>query len=176
MFGRHPGARFMDLGRACIAPSHRGKRALDLLWRGIWIYACHHRIDVLFGCASLPGVDVAKHAASIAMLTGGEDDAWRVSALPDRASPAIAAASAPGDLRAAIRALPPLVKGYWRLGGKFSPDPVVDAAFGATDLFVAMPLAEIGARYLDYFGVGDLPRRSPRERGNRGIPNRHDFV
>ena len=60
--------------------------------------------------------------------------------------------------RALARRLPPLVRGYWRLGAIFSPVPAVDAAFGATDLFVAMPLRDVEARYLKHFGVEAPPQ------------------
>ena len=56
-----------------------------------------------------------------------------------------------------MRALPPLVKGYWRLGATFSPVPAVDPAFNTTDLFVVMPLCDIEERYLHYFGVDPAP-------------------
>jgi putative hemolysin len=52
------------------------------------------------------------------------------------------------------RALPPLVKGYWRLGATFSATPAIDAAFGTTDLFVVLLLRDIEARYLYHFGRG----------------------
>ena len=58
------------------------------------------------------------------------------------------------DARSLMRALPPLVKGYWRLGATFSPIPVVDPVFGTTDVFVVMPIRDIEKRYLNYFGVG----------------------
>ena len=54
LVARHPGKRLLELGRACVAPGYRGKRALELLWRGVWIYARHHGIDAMFGCASFP--------------------------------------------------------------------------------------------------------------------------
>ena len=60
------------------------------------------------------------------------------------------------DPRALLRALPPLVKGYWRLGATFSPMPVADLAFQTTDLFVALPLADTGQRYLQHFGVAPV--------------------
>ena len=50
---------------------------------------------------------------------------------------------APLDPRAIARALPPLIKGYWRLGAKFSREAVVDAAFGTTDVLVVLPIEEI---------------------------------
>jgi putative hemolysin len=63
----------------------------------------------------------------------------------------------PASTRALIRTLPPLVKGYWRLGATFSPVPAVDPAFGATDLFVVLPLRDIETRYLEHFGVEAIP-------------------
>ena len=68
LVARHPGKRLLELGRSCVAPGYRGKRTLELLWRGIWAYARHHRIDVMFGCASFPGADPAAHAAALRFL------------------------------------------------------------------------------------------------------------
>ena len=152
LIARHPGKRFLELGRSCVAAGYRGKRTLELLWRGIWAYALHHRIDVMFGCASLPGADPRAHADALAFLRGEAKPgaAWTVGAAPGRA----AAEVAPGDLsaaRALARALPPLIKGYWRLGAAFSLEAVVDEAFGTTDLLVVMPVEDIRERYLAHF-------------------------
>ncbi len=128
---------------------------LELLWRGLWAYARHHAMDAMIGCASLPGVDPAAHAAAIRWLAAsGGDPSWRVQPRADRRA-ALKGDGLPTalDARAIVRGLPPLVKGYWRLGATFSPVPAVDPAFGATDLFVAMPLREVEARYLQHFGV-----------------------
>ncbi|MDE3177663.1 MAG: ornithine--acyl-ACP N-acyltransferase OlsB, partial [Pseudomonadota bacterium] len=59
------------------------------------------------------------------------------------------AAAAP-DPRA-LRELPPLVKGYLRLGARFGREAVIDEAFGTTDVFVVLRVADIEGRYLDYF-------------------------
>ena len=159
LVAHRPATRFLEVGRACIAKSHRGKRALELLWRGLWAYARHHRVDAMFGCASLPGADAAAHAGAIRWLAGeGGDPAWHVPPRADRAAALLAHAGAPvADPRALMRKLPPLVKGYWRLGATFSPIPAVDPDFGTTDLFVVMPLRDIEARYLQYFGVEAPP-------------------
>ena len=151
---RHPGKRLLELGRSCVAPGYRGKRTLELLWRGIWAYARHHRIDVMFGCASFPGADPAEHAAALRFLRADRpaDDLWDVRPLAGRAVDLTPTDDGPADPRAAIRALPPLIKGYWRLGAKFGPQAVVDQSFGATDIFAVMPVAEIEPRYLAHFG------------------------
>ncbi len=155
LIARRPDMRFLEVGRACIAPAHRGKHVLELLWRGLWAYARHHRIDGMIGCASLPGVDASAHADAIRTLAdGGGDSVWRVAPRTDRVDPDHGSSgAAPADPRSLLRSLPPLVKGYWRLGATFSPTPVVDRAFNTTDIFVVMPLCEIENRYLQYFGV-----------------------
>ena len=47
----------MELGRSCVHPDYRGRAAMQLLWRGIAAYVFLHRIDLMFGCASLPGTN-----------------------------------------------------------------------------------------------------------------------
>jgi len=157
LVARHPSLRFLEVGRACIAASHRGRHVLDLLWRGLWIYSRHHEADVLIGCASLAGADPGVHATAIRALGAGGEASLRTAPLPERVAPPLRGAAL-ADPRALARALPPLVKGYWRLGATFSPEPVVDPVFGTTDLFVALPLSGIEARYLQHFGV-EAPTR-----------------
>ena len=159
LIARRPTARFLEVGRACIAPTHRGRHVLELLWRGLWAYARHHNADAMIGCASLPGAHAAAHAGAIrALATGGGDPSWRVEPRPDRAGALGETESTPpADPRALMRVLPPLVKGYFRLGATFSPVPAVDRAFNTTDVFVVMPLADIEERYLQHFGVRSAP-------------------
>lgn len=159
LLARWPGLRFLEVGRACVAESHRGRHVLDLLWRGLWLYARHHGLDALIGCASLPGADPTHHSTAVRALASGGDPRFRVSPLPERAAAMPDASGEPPiDPRALLRALPPLVKGYLRLGATFSPIPAVDRAFGSIDLFVAIPLSKVEPRYLEHFGL-EAPRR-----------------
>ena len=154
MLDRHPTKRFLELGRSCVQADYRGKRVIEMLWRGIGLYATHHRIDVLIGCASLPGTDLSALARPLAALRqiASVDPAWHVDPLPGR-SPALARVE-PGslDLRRTIATLPPLVKAYARAGGRFAPEPVIDHQFGTTDLFAVLPFADADLRYMAYFG------------------------
>ncbi len=151
LVARHPDLRFLELGRSCVAGGYRSKRAIETLWRGVWAYALRHGIDVMFGCASLPGADAGAHAQALAALAEhcGAEPAWSAAPSPRarRADPPPATANA----GAALRALPPLVKGYLRLGAKFGRQAVIDEAFGATDVFVVLRVADIERRYLEYF-------------------------
>jgi putative hemolysin len=159
LIARQPGKRFLELGRSCVAQDYRGKPTLELLWRGIWAYVQHHRIDAMFGCASLEGAEPSEHApvttylrrnapASLEWSAGGADGRGvDMAALPEAAV----------DPRAALRALPPLIRGYWRLGAKFGAEAVVDPKFRTTDVFVIMPIADIQERYLRYFAPQGRP-------------------
>jgi putative hemolysin len=152
LIARHPSTRLLEVGRVCVEPTHRRKHVLELLWRGIWAYASHHKIDALIGCASLPGANAADHIDAICALAAGGDQSWRASPRPECAG-MLAPCVAPPIINAGrlLRALPPIVKGYWRLGATFSAVPAIDRAFGVTDLFVAVPLRNVERRYLRHF-------------------------
>lgn len=156
LIARHPKLNFMELGRSCIAEGYRSKRALETLWRGVWAYALAHRVDVMFGCASFPGADPVLHAPALAALAGqcAAEPEWRVDPSP-RARAVAAPSVAPRDLKEALRALPPLVKGYLRLGARFGTHAVIDEAFAATDVFVVLRVADIEARYLQHFAPAE---------------------
>jgi L-ornithine Nalpha-acyltransferase len=152
LIARHPSARFLEVGRVCVAPTHRRKHVLEVLWRGIWAYVSHHKIDALIGCASLPGANAADHIDAICALAAGGDQSWRASPRPECAGtlgPRVAQPVINTGLL--LRDLPPIVKGYWRLGATFSPLPAIDRDFGVTDLFVAVPLRNVDRRYLRHF-------------------------
>jgi putative hemolysin len=68
LVARHPGKRFMELGRSCVLPEYRTKRTVELLWQGNWAYAVKHRMDAMIGCASFPGVQPEAHALALSFL------------------------------------------------------------------------------------------------------------
>jgi L-ornithine Nalpha-acyltransferase len=154
LVNRHKSRRFLELGRSCVLPEYRSKRTVELLWQGIWAYCRSHAIDVMFGCASFPGTISAKHALPLSFLhhharATGE---WRVKALEGRGSPMDLMPEEAVDVKSALFAMPPLIKGYLRLGAKFGEHAVVDNEFGSTDVFVIVRTEEISERYLNHYG------------------------
>jgi putative hemolysin len=154
LLDRHAGKRILELGRSCVLASHRSKRTLELLWRGLLAYVRAHRIDVMIGCASFPGVEPADHAEALSYLAhfACADDPWRVRARRELYVPMAMLPREAMDEKTARAALAPLVKGYLRLGARFGDGAVIDGKFNTTDVFVVMPVAGIGARYLEFFG------------------------
>jgi putative hemolysin len=154
LLARHASKRFLELGRSCVLAPYRSKRTLELLWRGIWAYTKHYRIDALFGCASLEGTNPLAHAASLSFLShfANASEEWNVRALQARHVPMQILNRDSVDKRRALAALPPLIKGYLRCGAKIGDGAVVDRQFGTTDLFIIMPVAELDLRYIEHFG------------------------
>jgi putative hemolysin len=161
LIARHPGLSFLELGRSCVLPPWRTKRTVELLWHGIWAYVLRHRIDVMFGCASLPGTDPDRLAMPLAFLhhrARAEGD-WRAEALAARRVAMDRLPAGAVDERVALQALPPLVKGYLRLGARVGDGAVVDHAFGTTDVLIVLPVASISPRYVAFYGE-DAGRRA----------------
>jgi putative hemolysin len=155
LLARHSGKRFLELGRSCVLEQYRGKRTIELLWRGILAYIRHYRVDALIGCASFSGANPLAHATALSFLAhhARAGETWSVRARGDLHVPMDMLAPESVDPRKALNALPPLIKGYLRVGAKFGDGAVIDRKFNTTDVFVIMPVAEMDARYLEHFSA-----------------------
>ncbi|MCS0495096.1 GNAT family N-acetyltransferase [Ancylobacter mangrovi] len=155
LIARHPHRRFLELGRSCVLRPYRTKRTVELLWHGIWAYVRRHGIDVMFGCASLEGTDIAALARPLSFLHhfAPADAEWSAAALAHNMVAMDLVASEALDAKAALVELPPLIKGYLRLGAQIGRGAVVDRQFGTTDVLIVLPVERINPRYLDHFGV-----------------------
>jgi L-ornithine Nalpha-acyltransferase len=146
---------FMELGRSCVLKSYRNKRTVELLWHGVWTYIRENQVDVMLGCASFPGADPAEHALALSFLYQNRlaPEEWRVKAHPHRHVDMNMLPPEKVDARAALKAMPTLIKGYLRLGAYVGDGAVVDQQFGTTDVFIILPVTAIDARYFAHFGA-----------------------
>ncbi len=155
MIDRHPTKKFMELGRSCVLASYRNKRTVELLWQGNWSCAVAHGVDVMFGCASFGGVVVEKHALALSFLHHhalAKGD-WSVSALSQHFRSMDLMPIEAIHTRQALMAMPPLLKGYLRLGAIIGDGAVVDPDFATTDVLVVLPVSHISERYLAHYGA-----------------------
>ncbi|TDK35333.1 GNAT family N-acetyltransferase [Rhizobium deserti] len=155
LLARHPDKQFMELGRSCVLPDYRTKRVVELLWQGNWAYALRHGMNALFGCASFPGVLPEEHALALSFLhhTVPAVGEWAVSAQPELYRQMDLMPIEGINTRKALSSLPPLIKGYMRLGAMIGDGAVVDHAFNTTDVLVVLPIAAISNRYINYYGA-----------------------
>ena len=145
----------LELGRSCVLPPYRTSATISMLWRGIFEYVSTRRISVMFGCASFPGSDPDVYALALSYL-------YQNHLAPPEARPVVIEGKGVSldrlpqgsyDLRQALFQLPPLVKGYIRVGAKFGDGAYIDHQFNTVDVCVVMPVELISDRYAARFSV-----------------------
>lgn len=148
-----PGAKYLELGRSAILKPYRTGPTMTLLWRGLMTYLIRNEIEVMFGCASLPGTDPQALALPLSYLHHFylAPPELRVRARPElyvdmNLMPKDAIDEAEGE-----RSLPPLVKGYVRAGAYIGEGAVIDCQFATTDVFIMFPTSRIDPRYMAFF-------------------------
>ena len=153
LIARHDNLQFLELGRSCVLAPYRNKRTVELLWRGIHAYLLQSRCGVMIGCASLEGTEPKQLALPLSFLHhyARAPEEWRARALPERYVEMQRLSKETIDPKAALRLLPPLIKGYLRLGAYIGDGAVVDYEFGTTDVLIVLPVSVISARYLEHF-------------------------
>jgi putative hemolysin len=152
----------MELGRSCVDDQYRNRAVMQLLWGGIAAYVFHYKIDLMFGCASLPGTDTDALAAELSYLYYYHlaPPALRPRALPHRYIEMRRLDREEIDPRRALSSLPPLIKGYLRLGGFVGDGAVIDAQFNTTDVAVVVKTDMVTESYYRHY-----------ERRNRDTPD-----
>jgi len=158
LIARHTKLQFLELGRSCVLARYRNKRTMELLWYGIAGYLKQNKTDVMFGCASLDGTDPKQLAMPLSFLHhyARAPEEWRARALPERYVEMSRISKEAIDPKQALHALPPLLKGYLRLGAYIGDGAVVDHEFGTTDVLIILPVRAIKQRYIEHFAGGQL--------------------
>ena len=145
--------RVLELGRSCVDEAYRGRAAMQLLWRGIAAYVFYHQIDLMFGCASLPGTDPDGLAVELTYLYQNHlaPPALRPRALPHRYIDMRRMDPDAIDPRRALGQLPPLIKGYLRLGGFVGDGAVIDPQFNTIDVAVVVKTDLVTDKYYRHY-------------------------
>jgi putative hemolysin len=148
----YPG-EILELGRSCVESPYRSRHAMQLLWRGIAAYVFTHRIDLMFGCASLPGTDPDALAVELSYLYQNHlaPPALRPRALPSRYVDMRRCDVASLDARRVQTTMPPLIKGYLRLGGFVGDGAVIDRQFNTTDVAVVVKTDLVTDKYYRHY-------------------------
>ncbi|HUB44751.1 MAG TPA: GNAT family N-acyltransferase [Acetobacteraceae bacterium] len=145
--------RILELGRSCVDSAYRNRVAMQLLWRGIAAYVFHYQIDLMFGCASLPGTDPDMLGTELTYLYQNHlaPPALRPRALPHRFVEMRRLRPEAVDSRRALVQMPPLIKGYLRLGGFVGDGAVIDRQFNTTDVAVVVKTDLVTDKYYRHY-------------------------
>jgi len=152
----HPG-EILELGRSCVDAAYRSKAVMQLLWKAISDYVFYYKIEIMFGCASFPGTDPKEHATTLSYLHHRHmaPPEFRPRAIPSRYVSMNMLPIEQIDERRALAALPPLIKGYLRLGGFVGDGAVIDHQFGSTDVAVIVVTERVSDKYYKHYARSD---------------------
>ena len=145
--------RILELGRSCVDAAYRSRVVMQLLWRGIAAYVFHYQIDLMFGCASLHSTDPDALAAELTYLYYNHlaPPAVRPRALPHRFVEMRRMPPHLFDAKRVQAQLPPLIKGYLRLGGFVGDGAVIDLQFNTTDVAVVVKTDLVTDKYYRHY-------------------------
>ncbi|MCE6949580.1 GNAT family N-acetyltransferase [Cereibacter sphaeroides] len=150
---RRSGRRLLELGRSCVHEEYRGGSAVFLLWSGLADYVLSHGTELLFGVASFHGIDTEALAEPLACLHHNHlaPAELRVRVRPECGVRMDLIPADRIDRRAAMLAMPPLIKAYLRLGGFVGEGAWIDRAFNTTDVCLVMDTARMSARHRELY-------------------------
>jgi putative hemolysin len=139
-------SRMVEVGRSCIHPDHRSGAVITLLWAGLAEYMVGNNYEYLMGCASIGMADGGHNAANLfsqidpTHMAPAEYRTFPLHGLPiDRLAngqPAL---------------VPPLIKGYLRVGAWVCGEPAWDPDFNTADLLLLLPMSRMNPRYMRHF-------------------------
>ncbi len=135
-----------EVGRSCVHPNYRDGATITQLWSGLADYINKHGHEYLIGCASISMSDGGHYAASVynkVRKLHGAPPEYHV--FPHCRLP-LESLNQNMDV-----IIPPLIKGYLRLGAWVAGEPAWDPDFNCADLFILMPVARMNARYAKHF-------------------------
>lgn len=146
----------LELGRSCVDAGYRNRATMQLLWRGVSEYVNAYGIDLMFGCASLPGTNPEELAVQLSYLYHYHlaPEELRATALPHRKVNMNILPKEAIDPRRALASLPPLLKGYLRVGGFIGDGAVIDHQFNTTDVCIIVKTDLIEERYTRHYDIG----------------------
>lgn len=144
--------RSVELGRACVAKSHRNRLVLFLLWKGLARYLQHNGMRFMFGCSSLSTMDpeIAEAMYRHLVAQGHLHPEVRVAALPEWAAPELPTQA---DLSHIEIDVPGLFRSYLRYGAQICGRPAIDREFKTVDFLMLFDLGSLDERRRRiYFG------------------------
>lgn len=156
----------LELGRSCVEEEYRNRPTMQLLWQSIAQYIFHYDIGIMFGCASMPGTDPEALALPLSYLYHYHlaPPALRPVALQERYVDMRLLPEDEIDQRRALAELPPLIKGYLRLGGFVGDGAVVDHQFNTTDVSIVVKTDLVTEKYMKHYD-----RKSRRDGDDEGL-------
>lgn len=138
--------RMVEVGRSCLHPDHRNSTTAARLCDGLVQYMQRGGFDYLIGCAGINMSDGGHVAASLYRKL------YRIYGAPTEYSVFPRCPLPLHALNPYLDApIPPLLKGYLRLGAYICGEPAWNAELNTADMFVLLPASRLRERRKEYF-------------------------
>lgn len=147
------GLSLLEVGRSCVLSEYRTRPVLNMLWEGIAGYIIDHKIDILFGCASFQGTDTTSITDQLSYLYHFHPTPPEICprAVADRYINMNIIPKENLNARRVFASLPPLIKGYLRLGASIGDGAVIDTQFNTTDVCIVVQTNLLSDRYRKHY-------------------------
>jgi putative hemolysin len=142
----------VEMGRAVVRKDHRNGAVVLLMWAGILAYLDRCGYDYVTGCVSVPVAGDGEPPGT--QIRGVRDFVLRRHAAPPKYRvhphrPVIINGRPLDEIPAPARPMiPPLMRGYLRLGARICGEPAYDADFGVGDFPALLDKRQADTRYL----------------------------
>jgi putative hemolysin len=146
----------LELGRSCVHPDYRNRAVMQLLWRGIGAYVAHYSLGLMFGCASFTGQNPDDHAMGLSYLYHYHlaPEYLRARALPELYVNMNRMPKEAINAKQAFLDLPPLLKGYLRLGGYIGDGAIIDPHCNMVDVCIIVQTDRVTDKYYQRYSPG----------------------
>lgn len=142
----HLRGRMLEVGRSCVHPDYRNGGTIAMLWGALVRFALANGYEYVMGCASISMADGGHVAASVYRTLREK----HLAPLEYRVFPRCGLPMDHLDWNLSTE-IPPLIKGYLRVGAQVCGEPAWDPDFNTADVFVLMSLSRMSERYLRRF-------------------------
>lgn len=138
-----------ECGRSCTHADYRNGSAIMMLWTGLTRFMHQKNYRYMLGCASVSLADGGVQASQVWRAAKADMD--KHPELP-RVTPLnpypLDKLEATGEVK-----IPPLIKGYLKIGARICGEPAWDPNFNAADFPIIIDIESMDPRYRKHFGI-----------------------
>lgn len=139
--------KIVEIGRSCIDVDYRSGAVITMLWTELTRFLVNNQYSYLMGCGSILLEGEGHNAANVYNQLRQKhltDEALRVTPRNPMANIEQLINDDPVEL-------PPLIKGYLRVGAKICGEPSIDHDFNTADVLLLISIEQINRRYARHF-------------------------
>lgn len=147
------GEKLLEVGRSCVLEPYRTRALIQKMWARIASYVAEHQVGLMFGCASFPGTDVSAIEKELSYLYHYHlaDESQCPVVLPQHRVDMNLIPKEELDAKRVFSGLPPLIKGYLRLGASIGDGAFIDRQWNSVDVCIVMPTVQVTERYARHY-------------------------